>query len=75
MNQWIGVSGFVVVREVTKLTGLSGIWAVLCSLVVGILLNFCLALIVGNDLLQGIAIGIVTALVSNVYHDIKTANQ
>lgn len=72
--QFVGMGGAPLVREMVKATGSqNGLVNVLLSVVYGVLLNIALAVILGNDLRIGLALGILTAFLSNLYHDVKTA--
>ena len=72
MIQFVGLGGTPLVRAMVKATKIqNGIVLVLLSLIFGVILNIALAMVLGNDIRIAVAIGIVTAFLSNVYNDIK----
>mgnify|MGYP001613369008 CR=1 FL=1 len=72
MEQLYSVPLAPLVREVVKLTGLKGIWAVLASLVAGLVVSLAVSVTNGTSLEQALAVGILTGFVSNLYQEAKT---
>ena len=77
MQNLIGLSGAIVVREVVELvkplwddTKLNGIYDVVAAVVVGILLNAALAVSLGNSLPVAVGVGVVTGFVASVWNKI-----
>jgi len=70
-SQLAGLGGLTLIRQIIKMVGLKGIWAVLASLSLGIIVNFAFAIYAGNDLKVGVAMGIMTGLLANFYEDVK----
>ena len=70
-SQWYGLAGIPLVQQVTKIIGFKGVWAVLTSLIVAVVLNAVIALVAGNNIVQAVGIGVLTGFGSNFYNDLR----
>lgn len=76
LAQFYGLGGVPIVEALVEYMkekwGLNSQFAPLAALVLGIGLNLLLGFFLGNNLQSSLEVGVVTALASNLYHNITT---
>jgi len=82
MNEYVGLGGAFVVREVVKSikpcyedSKFSGLFSALISQATAILLNIGIALSFGNDIVKAIGIGIATGVIASVWDEVKSLDK
>lgn len=77
MEQYAGLGGAVLVREMVKLTktmwegkSYSGFLTILCSLIYGIVLNIAIAIYLSSNITVSVGVGIVTGALSSVWNQV-----
>jgi hypothetical protein len=79
MNEYAGLGGAFVIREVVKTikpcyaeSKFSGLYSALISQAMAIILNIGIALSFGNDIVKAVGIGIATGIIASVWDEVKS---
>jgi hypothetical protein len=70
MSQYFGIASVPLIKQLVDIAKPSnGLLAVIYSLLLGMVFNVLLAISVGNDIVNALAVGAVCGLLSNIYND------